>query len=242
MQWRRTTSFKGLKLIKFKTRWTDLDSMKKLLEELYKVPTASLSDALDAVGFEGFMSHEIRPRVGNVKIVGCAITVKHVLSERKTSPLEALKAIDRASPGDIFVSAIDEANEKAADIALIGGLMALGAKNRGLTGAVIDGGIRDVAECVRLRFPVYSRSIVPSTTEGRTEVAGVNVPMVCGGVSVHSGDVIVGDDDGVVVIPRGKLRQVVEIAGEMEEAEKKAAEDLRLGRPLLETVKKYSRI
>ncbi len=216
-----------------------MSSRRDLLKEFYKIPTASLSDALDAVRIKGFMNHGIRPIIEGVKMVGRAVTVKDVPSRKVAPPVLALEAIDRAQEGDVVVRAVEG---DAVDVGLWGGLMALAAKEKGLAGAVIDGGTRDLAENRELKFPVFVRSVVPSTSIGRTQVVDINVPIVCGGVPVRPGDVIVGDDDGVVVIPQEKLKQVLKEAKQIDEREKKVAEALRLGKPLVETVRKYARI
>jgi regulator of RNase E activity RraA len=219
-----------------------LGSTQKLPEELYKTPTASLSDALDALGIKGFMNHDIKPCVKDLKLVGGAVTVKDVLSKKKSLLLEALEAIESANPGDVYVRSIEGGGEESANIGLFGGLMALGSKTKGLAGAVIDAGARDITEYEEMGFPVFSKSVVPSTSLGRTEVVGVNVPICCGGVLVNPGDVIVGDNDGVVVIPKDKLDQVLESAKGMDEKESRMTRELKQGRSLLDTVKKYSRI
>jgi len=219
-----------------------MGSTQKLPEELYKTPTASLSDALDALGIRGFMNHDIKPCVKDLKMVGRAVTVKDVLSNKKSLLLQALEVIEDAKPGDVYVRAIEGGGEESANIALFGGLMALGSKMKGLAGAVIDAGARDITEYEEMGFPVFSKSVIPSTSLGRTEIVGVNVPVRCGGVLVNPGDVIVGDNDGVVVIPKDKLEKVLELAKGMDEKEGKMTKELKQGRSLLETVKKYSRI
>ncbi len=210
-----------------------------LLKKLYHTPTASLCDALDNIGIKGFMSHEIKPILEAVKIVGPAVTIKDVLSEKKVAPTPALKAIDDANPGDIIVRA-SEGDTK--DIALWGGLMGLAAKVKGIEGAVLDGGVRDIVELKEMKFQIFSPSIVPSTSVGRTEVVGVNVPVTCGGVWVSPGDTIVGDSDGVIVIPADKLKTVIEIAEKMDAVEKEEAEELKKGSSLFETIRKYARV
>lgn len=213
--------------------------VKKLLKKLYNIPTASLCDALDSIGFKGFMSHDIKPNLEGIKIVGPAVTIKDVLSEEKAAPIAALQAIDDANPGDIIVRA-SEGDTK--DIALWGGLMGLAAKTKGIEGAVLDGGVRDIIELKEMEFQIFSPSIVPSTSVGRTKVVGVNVPVTCGGVLVSPGDIIVGDSDGVVVIPADKLKTVIEIAEKMDAVEKEEAEELKKGNSLVETIKKYARV
>ncbi|NWF86766.1 RraA family protein [Candidatus Bathyarchaeota archaeon] len=216
---------------------------RELLEELWRIPTASLSDALDNLGIRGFMDYDIKLRTADAKIVGFAVTIKDVPSEKKAAPLKALEAIDNAKKGDILVRAIENAEKtEICNIGLFGGIMALGCKKKGLAGAVIEGGVRDISECYELKFPVFARSVVPTTSVGRTEVVGVNVPVKCGGVIVEPDDVIVGDLDGVVVIPKEKLNSVVEAARKIDELEKNVAADLMKKAPLTETVKKHSRI
>jgi len=215
----------------------------EILKELEKIPTASLSDALDSLGIRGFMDHGIKPRISGVRMVGFAVTVKDALSKRKVAPMEALEAIEKAQEGNVFVRAIEGAGEdEASNIALFGGIMALGSKKKGLAGAVINGGARDVIECKELDFQVFSRGVVPSTSVGRTEVVGVNVTVKCGGVTVNPGDIVVGDSDGVVVIPKEKLEIVLKTAKEIDERESRISEELKRGKPLTESVKKHSRI
>lgn len=212
-------------------------------KSLLKIPTASLSDTLDNIGIRGFMDYTIKPRTLTSKIVGLAITIKDKISNKKVTPFKALEAIEKAQKGSILVRAIEDAHvEEASNIALFGGIMATASKIKGLGGAVLDGGLRDLDECKALGFPVFSRSVVPTNSVGRTEVVDVNVPIVCGGVLVNPGDIIVGDADGVVVIPRNKLDEVVQQALKIEEVEKKMTADLQKGASALETVRKYSRM
>ncbi len=213
--------------------------VRNLLKKLYNIPTASLCDALDNIGFKGFMSHDIKPNLEGIKIVGPAVTIKEVLSEEKVAPIAALQAIDDANRGAVIVIA-SEGDMK--DIALWGGLMGLAAKAKGIEGAVLDGGVRDIIELKEMKFQIFSPSIVPSTSVGRTKVVGVNVPVTCGGVLVSPGDIIVGDSDGVIVIPANKLKRVIEIAEKMDAVEKEEAEELKKGNSLVETIKKYARV
>jgi len=211
-----------------------------LLKELQKIPTASLSDALDRVGVRGFMSHRIKPAFEFQRVAGPAVTIKQIPTHEREIPLRALEAIDSAEPGSVIVVAVEGGS--ADDIALWGGLMGLTAKVRGVRAAVLDGSVRDLIENRELGFPVFSRSIVPSTSVGRLKVVGVNVPISCGDVLVKPGDIIVGDWDGVVVIPLEKLNEVIEIARQIDETERKEAEELRRGIPFTTVIKKFARV
>lgn len=214
-----------------------------LFQKILEIPTASLCDALDAIGIRGYMDYSIKLRTCDVKVVGPAVTVKDRLSDRKVTPIKALEAIENAPKGAVIVRSIEDVSmDEASNIALFGGIMAYASKVKGLSGAVLDGGFRDLAECKMLSFPVFSKSVIPTNSVGRTEVVDVNVPIVCGGVLVKPGDIIVGDADGVVVIPKEKLKEVLETALKIEEAEKKITTELSKSTSILNVIKKYSRL
>jgi len=215
-------------------------SLTDLLKELQKIPTASISDALDRLGVKGFMSSKIKPAFEFQRVAGPAVTIKQIPTHEREIPLRALEAIDSAEPGSIIVVAVEGGS--ADDIALWGGLMGLASKVRGVCAAVLDGGVRDLVEIREIGFPVFARSIVPSTSVGRMKVVGVNVPVSCGNVLVKPGDIIVGDWDGVVVIPLERLSEVMEIARQIDETERKEAEELRKGTPFTEVIKKFVRV
>lgn len=212
---------------------------KEIIEKLRGTPTSSLSDALDKMGITGFMSCEIKPVFGETRIVGPAVTIKDTLDSVAEPPLLALEAIDSAKKGDVIVRAADGDSR---DIGLWGGLMATASKQRGIEAVVVDGGIRDVAEITKLQLPIFARSVVPSTSIGRTRVLATNVPVVCGGVKVNPSDIVVGDGDGVVVIPTQRVTQVLKTAEEIDRIENLEADDLRRGAAFVATVNKFSRL
>jgi len=122
-----------------------------------------------------------------------------------------LDAIDAAPAGSVYVMVL----ENGLDYAGMGALMATAMKARGLTAAVIDGGVRDTPQIGRIQFPVCSRGIVPSTTINHFRFAGANVPVTCAGVRVNPGDIIVADEDGVAVVPKAHAAEVLKKAEEM---------------------------
>jgi regulator of RNase E activity RraA len=213
---------------------------RSIVSNLKKIPTASISDALDRMGIQGFMSHEMRPVWKFPRVAGRAVTIEDVASTKVEPPIALLEAIDSARPGDVIVRAVNDARKK--EIAFAGGIIGRGAKNSSVEAMVFDGGVRDVDEIESLKLPVFARSIVPSTSVGRTRVKGVNTRVTCAGVVVNPGDILVGDSDGVVVIPKSRLVETYNIALSIDKMERKEIKDLRRIEPLAKVVRKYARI
>jgi regulator of RNase E activity RraA len=218
----------------------DKKSLSKYLKELEKIPTASLSDALDKKGIKGYLSHEVKPVFDTKRIVGRAVTIKDKLTKEVITPFLALEAIDKAQPGDIIVRTVENGNAK--DIALWGGLMSLAAKKKGIKGVVLDGGVRDVLEAKAMSFPIFAKSITPVTSVGRTKVVEFNSSIMIDDVTINPGDIIVGDSDGVVVIPVSLLENVIALAKEIDSLEKQESEELKKGKSIVEVIKKYARV
>jgi len=212
----------------------------EVMKSLVSIPTASLSDALDRLGTKGFMSYEIKPLGRFGRIAGPAVTIKDTPATEKEIPLLAMQAIDSSPKGSIIVRSVEGTD--ARDIALWGGLMSQAAKVKGIQAAVLDGGARDIIEAEEMRLPIYARSIVPSTSVGRTKVSAINVPIQCGGITVAPGDIVVGDADGVVVIPEQKLGEALKLAQKIDEIEKTEVVELRRGNMMSEVIKKYARV
>lgn len=207
------------------------------VEAFRSITTASVADACELTGARGYLSGAIRPFISG-KIVGPAVTVREIPAEDGGAPVHALEAIDESTPGSVIC--IDAGG---ADVAVWGGLMTAGAVANGLAGAVLDGGVRDVEEITRdFGFPVYARSAVSATTVGRYKTVSLNEPVLCGGVTIHPGDLIVGDSDGVVRIPAGQVDAVLKLATEIEEREKEQTKLILSAGSLREGLAKYNRI
>ena len=194
---------------------------KEMIERLRKLAVATLSDGCDQIaGKRGFMDFDIKGRVNVRKIVGRAATVLEVPSDEQHKPELAFDVIDEAPPGSVICigSGAD------ANTAVWGELMTAGAVARGHEAALIDGGTRDV-ELIRrdTDFPVYARSIVPSSSIGRLMTIARDVPVEVGGVIIYPGDYIVGDEDGVVAIPAEHVEAIVAFAEEAEAVEEEMA-------------------
>jgi len=214
--------------------------LKNLVEAFREVATASVADAVDKLaGRRGYMDQSIKPRINDKKVVGPAVTVQEGPTTEFVPPQHALDLIDSAEAGSVIVIGIDgEAN-----VAVWGGLMTAGAYARNLAGAVLDGGVRDLTEIRRdYDFPVYARAVSPGTTLGRFKTLGANVPVVCGGIEVNPGDIIVADIDGVVVVPRGLAGEVLALAQEIDRRELEQAKLIVQARSLKEGLAKYGRI
>ncbi len=210
----------------------------EVIRAFRSITTASVADALWALGISGHMSHEIKPFM-KVKIVGPAVTVREEPTAERVPPSHALELIDHSAPGSVIVIAIDGFK----DVAIWGGLMTAGAVVNGLEGAVLDGGVRDVEEIERdFGFPVFSRSICPATTVGRFKTVAANVPVTVGGVTVNPGDLIVGDRDGVIVVPTAQVEAVLKGAQEIEDRERAQTRLIRETKSLLKGLEKYQRI
>jgi 4-hydroxy-4-methyl-2-oxoglutarate aldolase len=211
---------------------------KDMINGLRNVTVASVADALWEWGISGHLSHEIRP-ILPLKMVGPAVTVYEVPTTERLPPSHALELIDDAEPGSVIVIAIDGYK----DAATWGGLMTTGAVANGLEGALLDGGVRDVEEIERdHRFPIFARSIHPAASVGRFKTVSANVPVEIDGVMIHPGDVIMGDRDGVVVIPVAKVEACLEKALEIEAREREQTRFIQETKSILKGLEKYQRI
>jgi 4-hydroxy-4-methyl-2-oxoglutarate aldolase len=160
--------------------------------------TPNIGDAMHGITV---VDSGIRPVWDGPRFLGPATTV--VLSPG--DGLMARKAIDLAQPGDVLVMNSFGATERA----VLGGSVAIAAARRGIVGVVIDGAVRDVGEIAEVGLPVMARSVTPrsgSTPHGWGEV---NVPVAIGGVVVGAGDIVVGDREGIVVVPAEHAAQVL---------------------------------
>ena len=210
----------------------------QIIAALGKSNVASVSDAIDDVmGQRGFMRPDMRP-LFKTKIVGRAATVqlKPALRPQNGTNFN-LQVLDEAAPGSILVYALDD----GLDVAGIGDLMATTAQVRGIAGAVIDGGARDVEEIMRMEFPVFCRSITPASIIGRQVSVAAQVPVVCAGISVRPGDYVMGDMDGVVVIPHEYAQTIAELALEFDATEIKMREMIRATGSIRKAMKAYGR-
>ncbi len=211
-----------------------------MLEGYRHVEAASVSDALEQLFHERhFMSHRMTA-LFPTKFAGTAITVKLVKAENRDADALGgmLQAIDGGGRGSVYVMEVED----GADIAGMGGLMGTAMSARGYAGAVIDAGVRDVAQLRRIQFPVYALGPVPSTSIGHYRFAGAGSPVACDGVEVAAGDIIVADQDGVVAVPRSKAPEVLVRAQALDATEHSMYPYIEKFHSIVEAVKKFGRI
>jgi 4-hydroxy-4-methyl-2-oxoglutarate aldolase len=215
--------------------------LQELIEGFGKVAIASLADAVDKVcGHRGYLDHPIKPQINEQRICGPAATVLEVATDEFVPPQHALDLIDEAPRGSVIVISIMGGEP---DVAVWGGLMTAGAVANGHAGAVLDGGVRDLVEIRRdYGFPVYARSVSPGTTLGRYKTVASQVPVRVAGVMIHPGDIMVGDVDGVVAVPRAQAQQVLAMAQEIDQREAEQARLIMAEKSLRTGLARYGRI
>lgn len=167
-----------------------------------KITTSNLSDAMRHVTGENGTLTGVKPVKDNIKVIGRATTVKTMADDWGT----VIKGIYVAQPGDVLVISCDN------DDPAVWGEMASGtAQKHGIIGTVIYGSARDITGIRKLDYPVFSRDIIPNAGDAKAE-GEINVPIKCGNTVVNPGDLIMGDDCGVVAVPSHILDDVIEEA------------------------------
>ncbi|RVU53894.1 RraA family protein [Anaerosphaera multitolerans] len=178
----------------------NLKISKEVIDNLRNIDITSLSDVCVS---KVSMNHLIKPKINTHKIVGTAVTLKLP----KGDSLTVQKALNIAKAGDVLV--VDSGG--SVENAVWGDLRSLKAKKKGLEGVVIDGAIRDIVGCREIGFPIFSKYLVCASS---TKIGGgeINIPITCGDILVHPGDVIIGDENGVIVLPKSNIHSIIEKA------------------------------
>jgi len=188
----------------------------ELVERLRGAPT---SFVVDALGGSGALDWRIKPIVGR-SVFGVALTCDCGPNDN----LALIAAVSQCQPGDVLVAATGS----FAGAAVTGDLVLGVARNRGAAGFVTDGLVRDLADLEALGLPVYAMGVT-ANSPGKRGPGAVGLPVVCGGRAVASGDIIVGDRDGVVVAPRERLKETIANLDRVRAAEAAMAERVRAG-------------
>ena len=231
----------------------------EILKRFEGLRVADVSDGMDKVGLAnvGLMSPEIHPSWKDTKhykhrFIGIAVTARYVPTNKPPAPPMETEAFDKwvgktyseVTP-EPFVPlirkgtalVIDDAPDS--DVGTIGSNNIMGWKLRGCVGVVTNATARDTDEIITEKIPLYFRKPGRGIRPGRNEIESVNRPIVCGGVLVEPGDVIVADGDGVIVVPRAKAKEVAEYAQAVIEGDKAGRRNLykKLGLPPDDSVK-----
>lgn len=188
----------------------------EVIERFRAIASANLADAM---GRFNFMDAGIRGRTGKA-LCGPAVTVNC----RPADNLMVHKALAVAEPGDIVVVSTGGNTTSA----VFGELMCHTATARHLGGIVVDGAIRDVEGIARLGLAAFSRTVSPGACD-KDGPGEINVPVSCGGTVVMPGDIVAGDDDGVVVVPRDHAEEVLALVAELVARERKRVAEIQAG-------------
>jgi 4-hydroxy-4-methyl-2-oxoglutarate aldolase len=206
--------------------------MDQFTERLLRMDSCAVSDALDKLGLPGSVTGI--PRVStDRRIAGRVLTVKLDRAEgRSTARHLCTEAIEAASPGDIIVCE----QRTGLDAACWGGNLTIGAKMRGVAGAIIEGPARDIDESRQLDFPVFARSITGRTARGRIVEVATGAPILVGEVTVNPGDYVIADASSVVFVAEAEISRVVKAAELIVQRESLMAQALRDGKPASEVM------
>lgn len=185
-----------------------------IIERAKKLNSTLIADAMNG---ENTMSYEIKPVGKNMSFVGAAMTV----SLSNGDNLFLHQAIYNSESGYVLI--ID--GKGYTKNAYLGELMAYAAEAVGLEGIVIDGFVRDKIDLQNLGFPVFSKGFIPSGPS-KNGLGFTNIPISCGGINVMPGDLIIGDDDGVVVAPQGEIEEILSRAERKQAYERERIESL----------------
>ena len=211
--------------------------LKSIARDLY---TAVLSDVLDELGHrDQAMPPSIRPLDDELVMVGRARTGVY---------REVYSVVPGANPYALEIALVDDL--KAGDVAVLGcggstriapwgELLSTAARARGAAGCLTDGFVRDIKPIRRMKFPVFHGGIAPLDSKGRGMVAEIDVPIRCGGVAVSPGDLIVGDADGVIVVPRAVEAVALDKAFAKVRGENDTREELERGAKLADVFARH---
>lgn len=169
-----------------------------LIEAFQGIPTGNIADCQ---GFRGVMDAGIQPLDRHMHVVGRALTCACAAGDNLTIH----KAVLMAQPGDVLVISCGG----YANSGVFGEMLAVCCRARGIAGVIVDGSCRDSLELIEMDFPAFSRSVNPNGSIKQT-CGEVNGKLMCGGVWVEGGDIIVGDADGVVVVKRAEAEEILQ--------------------------------
>jgi 4-hydroxy-4-methyl-2-oxoglutarate aldolase len=214
---------------------TDAERLDLIRERLY---TAVLADVLDQLGHrQSCMSARVRPLSPGSVVVGRARTAlaTEVYALPDKPYAGEIEMLDGLQHNQVLVYA----NQGSTRAACFGELFATAAKTRGAGGAIIDGYVRDMVRIKQVGLPVFATGLLPYDSRGRLQIVAIEQPIEAGGILVNPGDLVCGDDDGVVVVPRELEEQAIALGLEKVAGEKRALKHLQAGGYLREVWERY---
>lgn len=207
--------------------------------QLANISTATLATQLAKRGFRNTCMRGVRQLSRSRKLVGAAFTLRYIPAREDLDTIESLgspehpqrKAIESIPADHVLV--MDCRGEQ--DVAGIGSILVARLKVRGVAGVVCDGGIRDLEEAIESELPLFAAGAAAPANIIRHHAVDLDVPIACGGVSVFPGDIMVGDADGIVVVPAHLVEEIVAAGFEQEQTEAFILDEIRSGAPLFGT-------
>lgn len=201
-------------------------SDQELLARCAEIGTSTWADAMDTLGIVG-VTQGITRRAGQGRVVGFAVTARHVwgeLGDFEKSDFAVGRLVAATGPGRVLM-----VDAGGACISTFGGIASMAASKRNATAVVIDGACRDVDEIQETGLWLASRHVTPLTGKTRLRLQSMGEAVTIGGVAVAEGDLVVGDDTGLVVVPRGRLEEVLVAAQQALEVDGRVEQGIRDG-------------
>jgi len=198
----------------------------RLLARCTAIGVSSWSDALDELAIGGVLQG-ITQRSGSGRMCGFAVTARQLpgrLGDFEKSDFAVGRLVDAAGPGKVLMVDVG-----GAPVSTLGGLASLAASKQGASGVVIDGGCRDIDEIRATKLWLASRWVVPTTGKRRLKLQPLGGTVSVGGIEVSQGDLVVGDETGIVVVPRAKLLEVLEQAERIVAVDERVEAAIRAG-------------
>ncbi len=205
------------------------------LNWLKSFSTCTLSDALDLLGIQGVITG-ISPIVEGTKLIGPVVTVKEITGEKGSFSLEDFNVgsiIEIAKRDHVIFFDLE-----GEPISTWGELATRAAMKKGIAGVVVNGGVRDVEEIKRLKFPVFARHRVPTSGKTRVKIVFINKPIKCKDILIQPDDIIVGDSNGILILPSARVLEIFEKAKELNEKEKRFEVEIEKGASFTEIARK----
>ena len=202
-----------------------------------------VADVLDELGLPGALpASTFRPTIAGARVVGPALTVRNIARtgdpaaaarERKNGMAE-IEAHNLAQPGDVLVI------DGVSGCSNLGGMSSQIGKRQGQIGAVVSGGVRDVAQSRAIAYPVWATEVSPLTGKWRLETVEINGVVRIGGLQVAAGDLVLADDTGVCFVPRERVTEVLRLCQKKAAAEETRCAAIDRGAPLVELARPTS--